>query len=557
MKKISVKKGLRVSGVLVFAVFLASCKITMHAGEGGGIKSGSGSNNCPETESCVVDIENGEPFSDIFTAVPTLGNVFAGWGRGLCGGDVTPCDIPLSAELTEYEFDGKLDARFEPFEPAHMILSGYSVGAVAGLSFLNYSWRWNDVEGATGSNKLIISTSGCSVSASVLTPPAGNRDGVVGSGGCEQDSELLLSKSGRPGLVIPKVKPADTVFFERDIDIDFSSLSKSSNAFSTSIATVTTKNTSNGIATEGYYHSFYAKKSTNAKMTKLAGDWALTRLEIEVSPDFEALYTVLTFPAEIVTKGGGALAVDEEVEFIESEFKHYFDGSPVKKTRFETTSGEQFSLPLTLTPDGKLTLNAGDRDQPGRKPQIMAGFIAPGHDFFVLAEGVPGIYALRDGNLELPPLNEFSANQLMVGIKKNATPNLTGKKYRMVGVKFDVNNQGFNVSPWSNDAFLKFTSNKNGRWKKNEEGQKVAFGNSDGKGISGTASSKVVKFSYTVESDGRIFFDLAGLPNLDQDLINGYASLDNKVLVFSHALSLAGGTKGEIGMWVALCTNCD
>ncbi|MEH6588535.1 MAG: hypothetical protein V7720_18425 [Halioglobus sp.] len=543
----------------VLLVSLAGCKINQHVAQGGNLESESGMNNCPEAVSCVVDVEDGAPFKETFTAVPGLGYVFAGWGKGLCADSAEPCSLDLGPDFTSYDTEVDLNARFERFESAHMIQPGYSVGAVNGfdLTFLNYSWRWTDVVGNIDSGSLAMFGSGCSVSASVMTPPLQGNEGVVGSGDCDDTFELGLSTAGRTGFVIPERRVQGVDFSAVDIGVDFSYLSQSANAFSTSVSTVTTNNTANGVATEGYFQTFYAKKSTDANIARLAGDWAVTRLEIEVAPTFEALYTVLTFPAEIVTEGGGALTVNEQAELIESEFKHYFDGSPARKSRFETTSGEAFSAPLTLTPQGELNLNAGDRDQPGRNPQISAGFIAPSHDFFVLAEGVPGIFSLRDGNPDLPSLDEFSAHQVLVGIKRNDTPELEGKKYRLVGVKFDVDNNVFSISPWSEDASLVFSANMEGKWKMSQKGKEVAFANSDQQGITSTESSDQLRFSYTVDPDGRIFFDMSRLAGLEQALVNGYASLDSEVLVFSHAISLNDATNGEIGMWLGLCTNCD
>lgn len=86
--------------ICVVCLLLASCKILQTATEGGSIESRSGNADCAAGETCEVISEEGEGFSDTFTAVPAEGYRFEHWREGdgyLCGGQSGPCaleDIP-------------------------------------------------------------------------------------------------------------------------------------------------------------------------------------------------------------------------------------------------------------------------------------------------------------------------------------------------------------------------------------------------------------------------------------------------------------------------------
>ena len=69
----------------------------------------SGEHDCPEDWECVVHVLAGEPFNDVFTAVPRAGYAFAGWGDsqgGLCQGEDEPCLVDIPKALTD--FDGRV-----------------------------------------------------------------------------------------------------------------------------------------------------------------------------------------------------------------------------------------------------------------------------------------------------------------------------------------------------------------------------------------------------------------------------------------------------------------
>ena len=88
---------------LVCLLFGQGCKIEQWAGHGGSIVSMSGAHDCPEGQICVVDVSAGEPFREVFTAVPRQGYAFAGWGNsehGICSGKNVPCLVDIPGSLT-------------------------------------------------------------------------------------------------------------------------------------------------------------------------------------------------------------------------------------------------------------------------------------------------------------------------------------------------------------------------------------------------------------------------------------------------------------------------
>ena len=448
--------------------------------------------------------------------------------------------------------------------PLHFINANWSLSArdnppVTPFAALNYGFQQADLASDPQTTGQLLATNNCVVSTAVRSFQDMLQPTNISVAGCEPTTTLPLEYAGGFAFILPGGEVDPFFFQDRVVPVDSVALGSEAYAFSTSMGTSAVDGPSVGFAGKGFFQSFVAEKSVNAQIGDLVGDWAITRLEVEVGvSQGEVLYTVLTFPAAISADGGGNLNFTTETAFIESEFVQFLDGSPVEKRRFEsTTEDEGGSLPLNLSPDGELSFETGDTGQPGRNPQVLSGFIAPTADFFVLAEGVPGISPLRLGDSNLPDVSQFSAHQLFVGIKRNSDPNLNGRKYQLVGLKFHPNTDRFELVNWTNRSEIHFQDSSMGSWTMDIEGRHVALGNVGATGITSFAESAVVPFGYSVGDDGRIFIDLSAIENLEQGLVNGYASVDNRILVFSHALSLNGATKGEIGMWIGLCTNCD
>jgi hypothetical protein len=451
----------------------------------------------------------------------------------------------------------------EPINPLHFLGSYWTVESRDNSRFtelggLSYGFRQSDLTSDPPAMDHVLAGNDCIVVSSMRTITPFIAPFMATNGACEPESSLpVVTDSGfsivLPGGESPPLSIQDTV-----LPVDLSALDGQFNAFSTSVGTSGLDVADFGFERRGFTQSFFAEKSDNAQITDLAGDWAFTRLELEVEPSGnDANYTVLTFPAEITTDDGGELFVPAGVEFIESEFNHTLDGSAVEKRRFEATVDTDISISIELSPDGQLFMNNGDTGQPGRNPQVFGGFIAPSSDFLVIAEGVPGIFPFRDGDETLPDVDQFSAHQLFVGIKRNGDPDLENRQFRLVGLKYHPNAESFELASWTESAQLAFGSNLEGSWRFETEGKRAKLDNNDLAGITDFAQSETIPFQYLVEDDGRIFIDLSGVEGVEESLVNGYASPDNRVLVFSHALSLDDATHGEIGMWIALCSNCD
>lgn len=102
-------------GFNVAAAFLAGCKIVQTSTSGGFIVSASGDHDCAEENTCEIDIPNGDPFSESFTAVARYGYAFAGW-RGtesyLCAGSAPTCTVDIPASITAYDATGYMTAEF-------------------------------------------------------------------------------------------------------------------------------------------------------------------------------------------------------------------------------------------------------------------------------------------------------------------------------------------------------------------------------------------------------------------------------------------------------------
>ena len=68
----------RLCTVLLATLWLSACKIELVSGPGGMISTESGTADCAAGETCIVDVENGSVYYEVFTAVPDTGHVFVG-----------------------------------------------------------------------------------------------------------------------------------------------------------------------------------------------------------------------------------------------------------------------------------------------------------------------------------------------------------------------------------------------------------------------------------------------------------------------------------------------
>ena len=102
-------------GLVAATALLAGCKIVQTSTSGGSIASASGEYDCAEDSVCEIDIPNGDPFSETFTAVPRYRYAFAGW-RGtesyLCAGIAPTCTVDIPGSITAYDATGYMTAQF-------------------------------------------------------------------------------------------------------------------------------------------------------------------------------------------------------------------------------------------------------------------------------------------------------------------------------------------------------------------------------------------------------------------------------------------------------------
>jgi hypothetical protein len=450
----------------------------------------------------------------------------------------------------------------EPINPLHFLIADWGLDALSDSSQwsgLNYGFRQADVAADPPAIDYVLASNNCSVSTSALTEDPFDAPLMTSSAGCAPETEFPLISDEGLGIVVPGGVFGPIVVQDRIVPVDVGALGAGAYALSTSSGMYARDIAAITYERRGFFQAFAAEKSENAQFADLAGDWAFTRLEVEVSPGSnDIIYTVLTFPAAVTEADLGGFFVPEGTEFIESEFLQELDGSGVEKRRFESTFAEADAvIPWELSSDGEIFWDNGDTGQPGRDPQVFGGFVTPTSDVIVLAEGVPGIYPWRNGDEPAPDLNLFSAHQVFVGIKRNTNPKLNGRKYRLVGVKFHPKADRFELASWNESTRLHFQGKHGGTWWMDADGKTVSLGNSGQVGVTPFSQRGRFRFGYRVEGDGRIFLDLGAIDNLEEGLVNGYASTDNRMLVFSHALSLNNEENGEIGMWIGLCTNCE
>ena len=102
-------------GLVAATALLAGCKIVQTSTSGGSIASASGDYDCAEDSVCEIDIPNGDPFSETFTAVARYRYAFAGW-RGtesyLCAGIAPTCTVDIPGSITAYDATGYMTAQF-------------------------------------------------------------------------------------------------------------------------------------------------------------------------------------------------------------------------------------------------------------------------------------------------------------------------------------------------------------------------------------------------------------------------------------------------------------
>ena len=310
-----------------------------------------------------------------------------------------------------------------------------------------------------------------------------------------------------------------------------------------------------------FIQAFLARKSVDAGIGDLVGDWGIVRLEIE--SDFEEnLYTVLSVPVNITDENGGTLNVTGTE--IETEMIHFFDGSDPVRRYFEEVEAD-FSFPFAVSPTGEVLLSVEGFGRPGQDTQPLAGFMSPSADFLVMAEGWPNIYDVREGDVPEDAGEGFAAHQLFLAVRRDLNPDLAGRQYRLEGQSFWVSRWDFEMLPSGADGVagsLSFDQNGEATLTLEDLIVFLPFYDGDQDGITvETDDPDEIPLSYSVAADGRLNFDMSDITDPGEEaFFTGFVQEGGRVLIL--ALGFAGedgegGDEGQISMWVATCVNCD
>ena len=310
-----------------------------------------------------------------------------------------------------------------------------------------------------------------------------------------------------------------------------------------------------------FVQAFMARKSVDAGIDDLTGDWGIVRLEIEGDSE-EILYTVLSAPVTISDEDGGTFALNG-IE-IETEMRHFFDGSDPERRYFEPTEID-FAFPIQVNPNGEVVLSIEGFGRPGQDVQHLAGFISPDANFLTLAEGWPSVYDARNEMVPEGACNGFAAHQLFLGVRRDPNPDLAGKEYRLEGQSFWVSRWDFEMLPSGPDGIaggLSFDQNGEATLTLEDLIVRLPFYDGDQGGIIvETEDPDEIPLSYTIAPDGRLNFDMSDLTDPgDEAFFTGFAQEGGRALILGLGFAGQndeGGDEGQISMWVATCVNCD
>ncbi len=310
-----------------------------------------------------------------------------------------------------------------------------------------------------------------------------------------------------------------------------------------------------------FVQAFMARKSAEAGIGDLVGDWGIVRLEIEGDTE-ENLYTVLSAPVTITGDDGGTFFVQGTE--IETEMVHFFDGSNPERRYFEPTEAD-FAFPLQVSPNGEVLLSVEGFGRQGHDSQDMAGFMSPAGDFFVLAEGWPAIHHARIDTVPEGAGDGFAAHQLFLGVRRDASPELAGREYRLEGQSFWVSRWDFEMLPSGPDGVagsLAFDDAGEATLTLEDLIVFLPFHDGDQEGIVvSTEEPDEIPLTYTVAADGRLNFDMDAITDPgEQAFFTGFVQEGGRVLILGLGFAGEdgeGGDEGQISMWVATCVNCD
>lgn len=296
-----------------------------------------------------------------------------------------------------------------------------------------------------------------------------------------------------------------------------------------------------------FVHTIMARKSDNASIDDLVGDWGVVRLEINMGDGpKDILHSSVALPLRITDESGGMFDFSEDFFFTETELIQFATGANTQK-EFFTQYKENGKIPMTVdNAQGLITLQGE-----------QSGFMAPDGDFFAWGQSM--IRADDPGSEDL-----LSVHQWLFGVRRDDTPDLDGKTFRIAGPGHFAHSGGFEMVPWIDSASLAFKSGNKVDIVLDTSESSVEFA-SAGAEITrnNPAASTLSDLDYGVggtDKPGLIDIDVTAAAGVGDAFLTGFAQLGSRLLVLQYgtATDTGGGDyEGEISILFATCTNCD
>ncbi len=280
----------------------------------------------------------------------------------------------------------------------------------------------------------------------------------------------------------------------------------------------------------------------DANPADLQGDWGFVRVLVEADPA-GALFSGAAYTGSI-SAAGTALAVEAGNEFeIEQSF------SPATVTVSESFDP---AVDVTLTVD--LAAEGSVRIFEPEEENSLEGFVSPTAKWMAAASTSPGIEVLPEGQAEhyAAHLPEAST-QLLLGVKRDATPALAGKTYRIVRCGWYVESGAFEIDRSGEGDRLVFSADGQSATRTSDfVFRAVTF---SGELDSSTPGDELGTFPMSVSTAGDGSISLAATLEEDDETMDlhtfGFAQEGGDVLVLVDAASSTGGS-ASLGVIIAV-----
>jgi hypothetical protein len=172
---------------------------------------------------------------------------------------------------------------------------------------------------------------------------------------------------------------------------------------------------------------FLAAKSTDAKEADMTGDWGFVINLIAAEQD-RVLYSGMAAVASI-SAAPLSVSVSKVTEF---KIDQFFEPNFVQTENIVEIINEVF--PASLSADGSFDFDG------------LKGFVSPSAKFFAIAATDSGIESIPSGEEDVfQPNLEEAESQVIVGVKRDANPQLGGKTYRIIRKGWWVEDDAFEI----------------------------------------------------------------------------------------------------------------